>query len=337
MMRYKVVVLSVMAVMMSTGIAYAGEMDAVSVQNGQNTELPLDIPGNKGADQKDKSVSEDLSAQVSVTDLAKRLGMDTTGFSTPLLDKASVSQDMTLDAESLAAYEKEGADQYLTGVFGSSYTGLDSNLFGVSVPDMNFEDLNTRFADMKASLSQKGAGITTDISIPQLADDKGSNAKEVFQNSWGDLSSQLSNTEFQIPSGFDADKMLSQGAQQREKTFGDLYSSSGYKTASGKMNVSEIFADAADGIKAYSLDSNSTLSGRLDKTSVSDLISGKKLSLKSDYLSGKGGARKNYSKLQDNASSTYEGLVDALKKDYENGASRHTKSGELSDDLGIGG
>ncbi len=283
------------------------------------------------------SVTADLSSPVSVTDLADNLGMDLTGFSTSLLEGTSVPEDMSLDIDSLAKLEKEGADQYLTGVFGSSYAGLDSNLFGATVPDMDFEDLNTSFADMKASMDKSSNTISTDLAVPQLSEGRGSNAKEVFQNSWGDMSAQLANKEFQIPSGFDAGKMLQQGAAQREKTFGELYASSGYKTASGKLNVSNIFADAADGVNAYTLDSNSTLFGRLDKSSVSDLISGKKSSLKSDFLSGKSGARKKYSTSQDNASSTYEGLVDALKKDYENGASRHTKSGELCDDLGIGG
>lgn len=282
--------------------------------------------GNKEKD-KNASVTEDLSkGQISVTDLAKKLGMDlgAEGFSTSLLDGQKVSMNATLDIDALKKLEMQGADQYLSSTMGNTYAGLQSNIFNADVPDMSFEDLNTSFASLKADMVEKGGSIGNNLTMPALDDSIGTNAKEIFNNKWGSISESLGAKNYKIPSGFNADAMLKAGASNTNKVFSNFKNSSGYKTANSKLEISKIFKAAAKGPKKYSLDSNKTTASRLNasKSTVSGNLASGKAALKGKYNGKASSAKSLYSGGKTSAEAAFDAKSDKYDEKYNQSLSK---------------
>ena len=103
-------------------LAYAAGTD-------KNDSAKTDTGENKAEDNSASATADLSKGQISVTDLAKSLGMDlgAEGFSTTLLDGQKVSMNTTLDMDALKKLEMQGADQYLSSAMGSAYSGIQSN------------------------------------------------------------------------------------------------------------------------------------------------------------------------------------------------------------------
>lgn len=308
----------------TSGISMGDLASAAGTWN--NDSSKTDAGEDKGEDKSD-SVTADLSKdQISVTDLAKNLGMDlgAEGFSTTLLDGQKVSMDTTLDMDALKKLEMQGADQYLSSAMGSAYSGIKSNIFNADVPDMSFEDLNTSFASLKADMMAKGVSIGSNLEMPTLDDSIGTNAKEIFNNKWGNISGSLTAKNYKIPSSFNADAMLKAGASNTNKVFSNFKNSSGYQTANSKMEVSKIFKAAAKGPKKYSLDSNKTTASRLNasKSTVSGNLASKKAALKGKYNGKAASAKSLYSGGKTSAEAAFDAKSDKYSEKYDQSLSK---------------
>lgn len=292
----------------------------------KNDSAKTDTGENKAEDNSASATADLSKGQISVTDLAKSLGMDlgAEGFSTTLLDGQKVSMNTTLDMDALKKLEMQGADQYLSSAMGSAYSGIQSNIFNADVPDMSFEDLNTSFASLKADMMTKGGSVGNDLKMPILDDSIGTNAKEIFNNKWGNISESLEAKNYKIPSGFNADAMLKAGASNTDKVFSKFKSSSGYKTANSKLEVSKIFKAAAKGPKKYSLDSNKTTASRLNasKSTVSKNIASNKAALKNKYNGKAASVKSLYSGGKTSAEAAYDAKSDKYNEKYDKSLSK---------------
>ena len=325
------------------GALTGGSLEEGSVSMPQTSGISMnDLASAAGADRDDSakadtgknkvkdnsaSATADLSkGQISVTDLAKSLGMDlgAEGFSTTLLDGQKVSMDTTLDIDALKKLEIQGADQYLSSAMGSAYSGIQSNIFNADVPDMSFEDLNTSFASLKADMMAKGGSTGNKLTMPVLDDSIGTNAKEIFNNKWGNISESLEAKNYKIPSGFNADAMLKEGASNTDKVFSKFKNSSGYKTANSKLEVSKIFKAAAKGPKKYSLDSNKATVSRLNasKPTVSGNLAAKKAALKGKYNGKAASAKSLYSGGKTSAEAAFDAKSDKYDEKYNQSLSK---------------
>ena len=170
----------------------------------------------------------------------------------------------------------------------------------------------------------KGGSVGNDLKMPILDDSIGTNAKEIFNNKWGNISESLEAKNYKIPSGFNADAMLKAGASNTDKVFSKFKSSSGYKTANSKLEVSKIFKAAAKGPKKYSLDSNKTTASRLNasKSTVSKNIASNKAALKNKYNGKAASVKSLYSGGKTSAEAAYDAKSDKYNEKYDKSLSK---------------
>ena len=169
------------------------------------------------------------------------------------------------------------ADGYLSQLMGDSYGGLNSSLFNMEMPDVSFESLNSQFAQMKASMDLKTSGISMELPEFKLNTVSASNAKDLFGQTYGGLTSGMGVKNYSIPSSFNADAFLQQGftAQDNAKkayeglpSFKNANSYIGgasdiVKEATSQLSTKSAF-DRADDIKKKANANKSLISGSMD-------------------------------------------------------------------------
>lgn len=306
---------------------FAGEisLDSFAENGKEKMEISLDFLSGEAED-------ADISGSCEQEDLSGfgSLMPDEISFSGTTFDGKTVSMNASIDLEALEKLEKEGADNYLSSVFGSSYSGDDSKKTGSALPDTDFEDLSLKYKDLKASMDRASEGIGEDLAIPDSPESENSNVKDVFKSSWGDLSDTLKAEDYQIPSDFNPDKTLEEGIKNRDEVFQSLQRSDAYKEAKNRLDAESIYNKAASGPEGYSLDSNSELASRIKGAlpQVDKNISSISGPLKEKYESGKGIAKAKNDAAVKNNRETYDKRKDYFQDEYNSAKEKNSLSGQ---------
>lgn len=306
---------------------FAGEISLDSSEEGGKEKMEISLDFLSGEDE-EAGISGGLKKEA----LSGFEGLmpDEISFSGTTFDGKTVSMNASIDLEALEKLGKKGADDYLSSVFGSSYTGDDSKKAGSALPDTDFEDLSSQYKDLKASMDRASEGIGEDLAIPDSLESENLNGKDVFKSSWGDLSDTLKAEDYQIPSDFSSDKILEEGIKNRDETFRSLQQSDAYKGAKGRLDTESIYNKAASGPDGYSLDSNSELSSRINGAlpQVDKNISSISGPLKEKSESGKGSAKTKYDAAAKNNKEACDKRKASFQDEYNSAKEKNSLSGQ---------
>lgn len=244
----------------------------------------------------------DMSSSASSASIPDMSGLDTSVLDTSL-DMSSfneASANNKLDMDSLSSSMSSSADAYFSQTMGSSYTGLDSSLYAVTVPDISFEDLNTDFANLQMSFNDNKKELNTEMNMPTFNNYSG-NARNAFNGTFGDLADSLTISSYKIPESFDPTSLLKQIESMKQGAYSSFQGSKAFSTVKGKLSIGEVFAKADKGLSMPDIDL-SKVSGAY-KTAQN---------ASSKYLSG-------YEKANNAAYSRAESSANSKKNEINNG------------------
>lgn len=159
---------------------------------------------------------------------------------------------------SLGGDDEVNLSQAMSDVFGFS---LKKNL-STDLTDLSALGLSDRFDQDYLNLQFETLSKTMEGNMQVNMDDlKGSsvNAVELFNNTYGDLYSQLSLMDTSIPEDFDPAKMLKNSRSMIDSTYSKAISSGSFGNIKNSISIGSIFSKAASGVSAPGLASESTL------------------------------------------------------------------------------
>ena len=267
------------------------EMPDLSASAG---EMSLPDSGQNGMTATDEKKSGD-SPTTTGTTTGTGTGMGTASLS----GSAQANNPFSGLADSVVGNLSFDADGYLSQLMGDSYAGLNSSLFNMEMPNVSFSDLNTQFAQMKATMDLKTSSISMELpsySLNSLT--SASNAKDALGQSFGNITNGGGSGNYSIPSGFDANAFLQQGfsAQADMKSvfcdssfFKDVNTYLGgasdiVKEATGKLDSGSAFDKIGNLQKKInnnkSLVDNAVPNQELAGSGVDKWVNGKKASLR---------------------------------------------------------
>lgn len=205
----------------------------------------------------------------SFDDLKSRLGSDSAPLSSEDIDlglKMAYGQVLS----SIGGDNEVNLSQAMSDVFGFS---LKKNL-STDLTDLSALNLSERFdqdyLNMQFESLSKTMGENMQVNMDDL---KGSsvNAVELFNNTYGDLYSQLSLMDTSIPKDFDPAKMLKNSRSMIDSTYSKAISSGSFGDIKDSISIGRIFSQASKGVSAPGLASESTLREMLS-TANKDII-----------------------------------------------------------------
>ena len=236
-------------------------------------------------------------------------------------------------ADSVVGNLSFDADGYLSQLMGDSYGGINSSLFNMEMPDVSFADLNSQFAQMKATMDLKTSSISMELPSLSLNATSASSAKEAFGQEYGGIANGTGG--YSIPSGFDANAFLQQGfsaqadmkkAFEGSVSFNSVNSYVGgasdiVKEATGKLDSGSAFDKIGDLQTKInnnkSLVDNAVPNQELAGSDVNKWVNGKKNSLKRRNNSAYQTALDNYNSKKEAGTNfdTKEPTTEELQND----------------------
>ena len=237
------------------------ETQEVSETDAPQLEAPsLEVPQLEGTQLNTEGMDmskEGESMSSSFDDLKSRLGSDSAPLSSEDIDlglKMAYGQVLS----SIGGDNEVNLSQAMSDVFGFS---LKKNL-STDLTDLSALNLSERFdqgyLDMQFESLSKTMGENMQVNMDDL---KGSsvNAVELFNNTYGDLYSQLSLMDTSIPKDFDPAKMLKNSRSMIDSTYSKAISSGSFGNIKDSISIGSIFSQASKGVSAPDLASESTL------------------------------------------------------------------------------
>ena len=173
------------------------------------------------------------------------------------------------------------------------------SLFDLSdvLTDASFDSglLNIQYAAMTESMM--------DSSGLKNVSGQSMNCMQLFNDTYGDIMSQIQLEEPTIPEGFTVESMLQAGQEAVQQAYASVTSSGDFATVKNSISIGNIFSIANEGLTMPDLASGETLSGMLGSLSES---SGNKSSIKKEY-------------------SAYDGELGTIKEDFSHDMVSNTK------------
>lgn len=127
---------------------------------------------------------------------------------------------------------------------------------GSDLSSVDFGSVNLQFAAVATSMQQNYDSM--DLS------GKSANCLELFQNTYGDVLEEQKLSKPSIPKSFNPNKMLKDSSKSIKKAYQKGTNSGNFATVKKSISLSNVF-DEAKKVKAYSTDSQSDLSKKLEK------------------------------------------------------------------------
>ena len=209
------------------------EMPDMSASSG---DMSLPAAGSMTAGQENTAVADEKKKEASPTDA---------GGTASLSGSTQMNNPFSGLADSVVGNLSFDADGYLSQLMGDSYGGLNSSLFNMEMPDVSFSDLNTQFAQMKASMDLKTSTISMELPEFSLNTTSATNAKELFGQTYGDLTKGMGVKNYSIPSSFNADAFLQKGFAAQASTKKAFEGTASFKNANSYIGgASDIVKEA---------------------------------------------------------------------------------------------
>lgn len=184
-------------------------------------------------------------------------------------DLDSISADM---AKSM----KLKATDTLKSYTGLNFTDLGSSLYAVEkMPEVNYETVNLKYADLIAGLREDGYGQDVQPVQPQLASGYATDVQSQFKSAFGDMPSGVQDKE--MPA-IDTSKLVNDKLNTRGKAIAEskLGSSAVYKKASEKINLSQGVAKVKSDLKTANAKAKQKSNAKTTKKSSKKKSSKKK-------------------------------------------------------------
>ena len=237
------------------------------------------------------------------------------------------------------------ADGYLSQIMGDAYKGIDSSLYNMEMPNVSFQDLNTQFAQMKASMDLKTSTISMELPDFSLNTTSASNARDLFSQTYGNITSKAGTKKLSIPSDFDTSSFLKKGFSAQASAKNQFKKSSAFKNTNNYLGgLSSIVSDASKKlstksaynqigkIKSKISGHESTVTNSLQKytmTNVDKWVSGKKKKIKTSNDKDYKSSLANYEKNKASA----DGSAPDNTKSKKPSNSKTSVPGSLSDNV----
>lgn len=223
--------------------SFSSSFDIGSSQDNTTNKSELDVPA---FEESETSSLSDQSLELAVEESKPEGSANQIGGSLNLSSGTSL-QELT---ESM----KANAANTLSSLMGSSFTGLDADLFGLdSMPNISMEDLNVQYADLLNKFTEKGFGTTPTLEMPSFEGYQDGSAQDVFKAAFGDmLGSEVK--KFEIPSDFDVKSMIYANQEKRAESFAGFKDTEVYKTVSENMSIKSTVAETKLDLKDYTFD-----------------------------------------------------------------------------------
>lgn len=194
------------------------------------------------------SITEDLS-NMDLSDLG-----DGTLTSEKLAETLSFSTEDILNSMHSAL---SGDDTSLSEVL-QNYTPFEIDMDAY----YSIEDLELKSQNDFGTINLQYITLSNDLAQTQSNLDMSGfsrTAADAFNDTYGDLASQISLTTYSIPEGFSVDNILAFGSAQINSLYSSALSSDMFQTIKGNISISSVFAKAKEGVSTYSLASVDTL------------------------------------------------------------------------------
>lgn len=184
------------------------QMSAESFGNMDNTSLGLT---ENGTTESETNISSETSGSNMASSLESSFNdmMASMNSNLPTLETESMESLRGQLTESM----KENATLTLSSLFGTSFSGLNSQLFSISgMPDIDTEELNVQYANMREAFEKASLGISGSTGTASGGD------------------SQLPNNASSETS-----------SSSMEERFNELRNSEEYKTVNGEISLANVF------------------------------------------------------------------------------------------------
>lgn len=194
------------------------------------------------------AITEDLS-NMDLSDLG-----DGTLTSEKLAETLSFSTEDILESMHSAL---SGDDTSLSEVL-QNYTPFEIDMDAY----YSIEDLELKSQNDFGTINLQYVTLSNDLAETQSNLDMSGfsrTATDAFNDTYGDLASQISLTTYSIPEGFSVDNILASGSAQINSLYSSALSSDMFQTVKGNISFGSIFAKAKEGVSTYSLASVDTL------------------------------------------------------------------------------
>lgn len=299
-------------------------------------------------------LAEDLNYADSAKNMETTTGttsQDVLSDSDVKLNKMIQSIESTLAADSSDSLEKANDDN-LDSVFGSLFGDSTDQMFSEmsqklqNGEQISFSELFNNYSplqldsgslfdmsDMESLFSKSNDDMSiTNLKYALAASDmettysnmdlsgQSANCMELFNNTYGDLASQMQLKTPEIPESFNVNSMLSSEADAIQKAYSSATNSEAFSSVKNNISIGSIFSKAQGGVSSKSLASSSTLKSMLSQTSGSNkstVLS--EYNKRKDWLSDKNSSlaqsTKKYKKEQElTISDADKSIAEAQKK-----------------------
>ena len=291
------------SIMLSGSSVFAEETTETTTETTTEQSIDTDNMSNM-MEQMDESFGKDITTY-DTSDLSVSGGnhggttMTLSEFQTMMNDN---SETMTIDNDTVFNYMKNsldvGEDISLSSAFSSS-TGLEipSNLmYDLSdcglTGTVDASSINLQYADLTTNLSDTFNTASLDLSSKTV------NATTLFENTYGDLASELQVEKATLPSDFNFSSLSAQNQSSINEAYNSAFSNSDYNSIKNKVSTSSVFEEASKGL---------TMPDLLDFDDLNNLTKDYKSELEADWSSTAADSRSdtwatyqnNLSKLDD--------------------------------------
>jgi len=131
--------------------------------------------------------------------------------------------------------------------------------------------LNVEYDQLVFSFKEAGYGTIYQLEIPEFNVGYSESIVEEFHNTFGDLSGKF-NLDASLPSGWSMSELMANAAGNRD-ALNDFKNSAMYQNVVGNISIGSVFAQASQTLSMPALESEYSLSSRLNSLSTSGLSS----------------------------------------------------------------